>query len=314
MDAEKRVADVDVHIPWCVIDPTGQLIRKQRMRELAQRRLHKETADKEEFRRSLRRASSNRVLLESKESQPLPASKSAAAARHAGLQHPDGGEHNHKLPLLLRLTVFPAWDSLTTVALLFTVVVTPFEVGFLKAPETVADLNTLFFVNRVVDAVFIVDVVLQFFIMVPKQDGAAGVWGQSNDGTQRWETSLPAIAKRYTQGWFAIDVVSVAPFIFDILPLLNPDGGSSARGAKALRTIRALRLIKLLRLLRASRVFGHLKERISLPYTTLTLMKLAFQTVVIAHSIACIVAIITTFPDSPLDSALAELPPQPPRS
>ena len=159
-----------------------------------------------------------------------------------------------------------------------------------------------------VDAVFILDVIFQFFIMVPKaDDGDASAWGQSNGGTQQWETSLKEIAKRYALGWFGIDVISVAPFIFDILPLLNPDGGSTARGAKALRTIRALRLIKLLRLLRASRVFGHLKERISLPFTTLTLIKLSFQTIVISHSLACIVAIITTFAESPLDSTRAKL-------
>ena len=73
------------------------------------------------------------------------------------------------------------------------------------------------------------------------------MWGMVNDGTQRWETSLKEISIRYLKGWFIIDVVSVAPFIFDILPLLDPDGGSSARGAKALRTIRALRLIKIAR-------------------------------------------------------------------
>lgn len=162
--------------------------------------------------------------------------------------------------------------------------------------------------DRAVDVVFILDVTFQFFIMVPKVDkGDAGAWGQSNGGTQEWETSLKEIAKRYALGWFGIDFISVAPFIFDILPLLNSDSGSTARGAKALRTIRALRLIKLLRLLRTSRIFGHLKERISLTFTTMTLTKLSFQTVVISHMLACTVAIITTFAESPLDSTRANL-------
>ena len=131
------------------------------------------------------------------------------------------------------------------------------------------------------------------------------MWGMVNDGTQRWETSLKDISIRYLKGWFIIDVVSVAPFIFDILPLLDPDGGSSARGAKALRTIRALRLIKLLRLLRASKVFNRLKEYNSLPFTRMTLIKLSLQTVIISHSIACVVAIMTTLVDSPLDCMFA---------
>ena len=85
--------------------------------------------------------------------------------------------------------------------------------------------------------------------MIPKTSAVASAFGEGNDGVTRWETNLRVIGKNYVTSWFFIDVFSIAPFIFDILPLLNPDGGS-ARGAKALRVIRALRLVKLLRLLR----------------------------------------------------------------
>ena len=46
------------------------------------------------------------------------------------------------------------------VALVFTALVTPWEVSFLSVPPI-----SLFIVNRFVDAVFIIDVLLTFFVM-----------------------------------------------------------------------------------------------------------------------------------------------------
>ena len=57
------------------------------------------------------------------------------------------------------------WDVTTALALIFTAIATPMEVGFLDAPTS--PLDTLFLVNRVVDLVFILDMVLQFFLMCP---------------------------------------------------------------------------------------------------------------------------------------------------
>ena len=73
------------------------------------------------------------------------------------------------------------WDALTTVALIFTAIVTPVEVSFLPAPTSA--LDPLFCINRLVDAVFIVDMTLQFFLMVkiigeatgPDDAGGVGV-------------------------------------------------------------------------------------------------------------------------------------------
>jgi hypothetical protein len=50
-------------------------------------------------------------------------------------------------------------DLLMVVLLLFTAIVTPYEVCFLEQKE----MNALFFINRVVDLGFIADMVIQFF-------------------------------------------------------------------------------------------------------------------------------------------------------
>ncbi|KAK3244020.1 hypothetical protein CYMTET_46354 [Cymbomonas tetramitiformis] len=53
------------------------------------------------------------------------------------------------------------WDWLAIMLLVFTAIVTPYEVAFLE-PKGVA----LFFINRVVEALFAFDVLLTFFIAV----------------------------------------------------------------------------------------------------------------------------------------------------
>ena len=59
----------------------------------------------------------------------------------------------HERPSWLR-----AWDSLTGIALVYVALITPFEVGFAEANHV-----GLFVINRLVDVVFCVDIVLQFF-------------------------------------------------------------------------------------------------------------------------------------------------------
>lgn len=51
------------------------------------------------------------------------------------------------------------WDVVTACALCYTALLTPFEVAFLPAPKTVTD--PWFLVNRLLDAIFLVDLVLQ---------------------------------------------------------------------------------------------------------------------------------------------------------
>ena len=92
------------------------------------------------------------------------------------------------------------------------------SVGFLEPPTRP---DTLWITNRVVDGIFVLDVLFQFFIMVPKSSAMSSAFGQGDDGITRWETDVRVIGRLYLRGWFFIDVVSIAPFIFDILPLLR---------------------------------------------------------------------------------------------
>ena len=59
---------------------------------------------------------------------------------------------------------YTRWSWLTSFALIFTAIMTPVEVGFMDIP---ADrwADGLFITNRCVDIIFILDVLMQFFIM-----------------------------------------------------------------------------------------------------------------------------------------------------
>jgi len=61
------------------------------------------------------------------------------------------------------------------------------------------DIDAMFVINRVVDALFAVDMVLQFFTARLNADSSL-------------VTDLRVLARRYVKGWFIVDVVSVFPF------------------------------------------------------------------------------------------------------
>ena len=167
-------------------------------------------------------------------------------------------------------TMMQCWDALTAIALIFTAIGTPLEVGFLPAPECPSE--TLFIVNRLVDSVFFFDMCLQFFLSHPVKMNV-------------WETDIKKIAERYIGGWFLIDFGSLFPSIFDILPVLECGNGKNKKSpATALRVVRALRLLKLVRLLKTPfALVRRLIVRIATPRATVTVVSLLIECLCVAH-------------------------------
>ena len=181
------------------------------------------------------------------------------------------------------------WDMTTGVALVFTALVTPWEVSFLETPTL-----TLFACNRVVDAIFIADVFVQFLIMFPDFTAKEG---------RRWVTDPRRIAGRYLRGWFTFDVLTIAPMGFDIHSWAaragDGGGGGSGDGAAdlfVLRVVRTLKLVKLLRLVRGSRVLVRWKTRISVPSSSLRLLSAGLLVMIALHWMACVLMLQTTLP------------------
>ena len=131
-------------------------------------------------------------------------------------------------------------------ALIFTALVTPYEIALVEATRRPRVASPLFILNRIVDLVFTVDMVLSMFR-----------WRQIG-GTTIKDCSENFWA--YIKSWFPIDIVSVIPF--DLVSLAYPPLAE----LKMMRMIRLLRLLKLARTMRISRMLSRWEAKSPLSY------------------------------------------------
>jgi len=66
--------------------------------------------------------------------------------------------------------------------------------------------DPLFWINKVVDVCFIMDMVLQFYLIPPDVD-TTGVKDEESRADLKVE-----LRSRYLKGWFGIDLVSIFPY------------------------------------------------------------------------------------------------------
>ncbi|KAH8054192.1 voltage-gated potassium channel [Aureococcus anophagefferens] len=161
------------------------------------------------------------------------------------------------------------WDIITTLFLLFTAIVTPVEVGFTRQLGGPPEQWAIWWINRLVDLVFIKDIGVQFFL--PYQDRTRG---------NLVVRSRILIAKRYLRGWFWVDVVSVIPF--DLIPV------DALNRLKAVRLVKLLKLLKLGRVLRANRTLARWETSMALSYAKISMYGFAVGIVFVSHWMACL--------------------------
>ena len=186
------------------------------------------------------------------------------------------------------------WDTVTMLAIVFTALVTPYEIAFL--PMATSATEPLFIINRFMDVIFIVDMLITFRMMYTAADG--------EDATM-WIADPMRIAVHYLKGWFLLDFVSIAISGLDIVGVMEQ--GSSLSGLRVLRILRAARLIKLVRLLRASRILKRWETRIAVDYSSLEMMKCLLSLLLSSHWFGCVWTLqANLMTDSVLDSWLGE--------
>ena len=86
------------------------------------------------------------------------------------------------------------WDTLITVVLIFTCMVTPYRIAFVEQ-----DSNLWVFINFFIDGLFLIDMVLCFLS------------AYHTDEFELIEDRIE-IAKTYLTGWFLIDLLAIFPF------------------------------------------------------------------------------------------------------
>jgi len=146
----------------------------------------------------------------------------------------------------------------------FVAFVTPVQIGLLEITS-----DALLAVSLLVDFVFLVDLILQFFVMVHVP---------TPRGVQR-EVRLYKIALHYSRSWLLIDLVAVIPW--DLIGLT-----ADARGTKI---IRGLWTLKMLRLVKPSRIIHKIDIPFYVPYQQqLVLFRFLGFLLVICHWLSCV--------------------------
>ena len=192
------------------------------------------------------------------------------------------------------------FDLVHGLALIFTALVAPFEVGYLEVATRYDD--PLFLVSRVIDVIFITDGLRQLVTMKPIRLDK----GRLDKGMRMktsWETDVRVLAADYLRSWFIVDVGTIVPSLLDVLPVVIP-GSSNAGPWKTLKMFRAIHLVRLLPSIKSSLLASKATKAISLSSISRTLLLVAIQSLVLCHWYACILAISTTLADSPVQSWL----------
>ena len=182
-----------------------------------------------------------------------------------------------------------AWNLFNALALVYTALLTPYEQAFLDQ-----QLIELFVLNRLIDLTFISDMFVRFLTMHRRSDR------ESDMVLSQWEHGLCPIALRYLKGWFAVDMLSVLPCIFDIAALL--DGGLTALDAPGLRLARVIcraprlkRLGKMQRLIMGSKWLSFVRTHLSIPHMSMSIFSLIFEVIIASHWLACVLSLQTLF-------------------
>ena len=115
------------------------------------------------------------------------------------------------------------WDTVLVLALVVTALLTPYEVAFLPAP---LKADWVFWANRIIDIVFMIDMIVTCFRMVSITSVVEGM---------RWISTPKELLRMYAKsGWLFIDGTTLIISLMDVVyPLLPRDDSSSLRKFKA---------------------------------------------------------------------------------
>lgn len=165
-----------------------------------------------------------------------------------------------------------SWDALILVLLGYTMVITPLRLGFDLPTDAESNLS---YVSIVIDLIFIMDVVINFFTTYPHP-----------------QTGIPVkdrykIAKRYLFSWFFLDLVSSIPF--DLFTQdVNSDITNTAKTFKTGKLLRLFKLSKMIRIIRAARVSRRLEDQLDLAgRAPFQIFKIITGTALLSHLFAC---------------------------
>ena len=181
------------------------------------------------------------------------------------------------------------WDLFCLLLLLYVSIVTPFSISFLG--DVIGAFHyweLLFFLDRFVDFVFLVDIVLNFRTAWIDQEGHTCF---------EWKEC----AARYAKSWLLIDIISVIPYDLIFLAVGGGSSESTSGGAgtlNLLKLLRILRVVKLARVLRASRILKRMEQKMAIKFGVLHLLTFFVKLLFLNHWMACGYYLMASVEDS----------------
>lgn len=169
-----------------------------------------------------------------------------------------------------------AWDFVVAVALVYTVVLTPFQVAFLDGTPL-----EIFILNRLVDCCLVSDLVLQMFLVYRTRETSSRTSGT-------WVTNVSTIRWNYLKTWFLVDLVGLLSSLGEIADLT---GGTTTRTTRFVQAVRFCRLFRLARPIEraksaAIRMAGRLPIQVG--FFASEFCAWLLKLVLIAHIVACV--------------------------
>jgi len=176
------------------------------------------------------------------------------------------------------------WMLIVFMLTIYTAIMTPVEVAFFETK-----LNAWFYLNRVIDFMFLFDMAVNFCLTYEVGNNGAIV------------TSQHKIMRNYLSFWFWLDLISLVPYDFVAYMLTDstdPESAGALADIKLLRIIRLFRLMKLVRILRAGRMFQSYQMDYSINYNQLALLKFLVSILFIIHLMTCGLIFLPQIQDS----------------
>lgn len=206
------------------------------------------------------------------------------------LSHPDYKDDDWPGCLLHPFGLFrTVWDTMTAGAIVYSALFVPYRLAFEIEP-----VGSDLVLDRVVDCLFIIDIVFSFFTAAWDQEAEVLI-------TEKGE-----IAKRYLTGWFVPDFMASMPFDLFALHLMNDETEIQADQLRVLKMIRLLRLLKIMRMVKMSRLLTKFQESYQVKSGIMISVKFALITGVTAHYLACAWYVFSTFEHRPWELCKTE--------
>jgi potassium voltage-gated channel Eag-related subfamily H protein 7 len=143
------------------------------------------------------------------------------------------------------------WDLVVIALFAFTSIVTPFEVTFLGDDNAGVRYDALFFLNRLVDFGYLLDMSVQFSLAYEDAEGCLVL-------------NRSAIAKRYLRTEFPLDFISLLPY--DVLSVVVDRTQFDVAQIRQLRMLRLLRLLRIVKLLGGDSAFGRMQAQLKISF------------------------------------------------